>query len=177
MRFWWNLKWQTRYIFETSFWKSHSSVKYSSHPGYSYKRRVQWEARTIDNNNHITAALKANNSLTIVFVLLAGYSYERLDGSVRSDERFAAVRQFNSATSSTFVFLLSTRAGGLGLTLTAADTVIYDSYTANIYYSQFLLYPITAAVFAQKSYKKMSITALLAIKWTLGNLVLGYSVI
>lgn len=56
-----------------------------------------------------------------------GYSYERLDGSVRGDERNNAVKNFNS-DDSTFIFLLSTRAGGLGLNLTSADTVIfYDS--------------------------------------------------
>jgi SNF2 family DNA or RNA helicase len=43
------------------------------------------------------------------------YSYERLDGSVRGDERYSAVDRF--ATQDTFVFLLSTRAGGVGLNL------------------------------------------------------------
>jgi len=58
---------------------------------------------------------------------ITGYSYERLDGSIRGEERFSAVRNFNTA-SDTFVFLLSSRAGGQGLNLTAADTVIfYDS--------------------------------------------------
>jgi len=45
--------------------------------------------------------------------------YERLDGSVRSEERFASVKKFNESNE-TFVFLLSTRAGGLGINLTAA---------------------------------------------------------
>lgn len=58
---------------------------------------------------------------------LRDYSYERLDGSIRSDERNLAVKNFNE-NDSTFIFLLSTRAGGLGLNLTVADTVIfYDS--------------------------------------------------
>jgi hypothetical protein len=58
-----------------------------------------------------------------------GYSYERLDGSSRSEERFLAINNFNTTNANdTFVFLLSTRAGGVGLNLTAADTVIfYDS--------------------------------------------------
>jgi SNF2 family DNA or RNA helicase len=51
------------------------------------------------------------------------YSYERLDGSVRGDERYLAVKSFQD--DDTFVFLLSTRAGGVGLNLTAADTVIF----------------------------------------------------
>lgn len=44
------------------------------------------------------------------------------------NERQAAIDRFSSKDSKTFVFLLSTRAGGLGINLTAADTVIiYDS--------------------------------------------------
>ncbi|KAM9763192.1 chromodomain-helicase-DNA-binding protein 1-like [Menidia menidia] len=52
-----------------------------------------------------------------------GYSYERLDGSVRGEERNLAVKNFSSKD--VFVFLLSTRAGGVGVNLTAADTVIF----------------------------------------------------
>lgn len=52
-----------------------------------------------------------------------GHSYERLDGSVRGEERYAAINAF--AEQDTFVFLLSTRAGGVGLNLTQADTVLF----------------------------------------------------
>ncbi|VDN28567.1 unnamed protein product [Gongylonema pulchrum] len=52
------------------------------------------------------------------------YSYQRLDGSVRAEERFAAINRFQGDPE-TFCFLLSTRAGGLGLNLTGADTVIF----------------------------------------------------
>nr|XP_019935975.1 PREDICTED: chromodomain-helicase-DNA-binding protein 1-like [Paralichthys olivaceus] len=52
-----------------------------------------------------------------------GYSYERLDGSVRGEERNLAVKNFSS--NEIFIFLLSTKAGGVGLNLTAADTVIF----------------------------------------------------
>ncbi|XP_074636907.1 chromodomain-helicase-DNA-binding protein 1-like [Acropora palmata] len=53
-----------------------------------------------------------------------GYSYERLDGSVRGEERYLAIQNFND-TDGTFIFLLSTRAGGQGLNLMSADTVIF----------------------------------------------------
>lgn len=56
--------------------------------------------------------------------LYSGYSYERLDGSVRGEERFLAVKNF-SEDEETFIFLLSTRAGGQGLNLAGADTVIF----------------------------------------------------
>lgn len=62
--------------------------------------------------------------------LSAGYSYERLDGSVRGEERFTAIRNFNS-TDDTFIFLLSSRAGGQGLNLVAADTVIFYDHDFN----------------------------------------------
>ncbi|KAI5171981.1 hypothetical protein NEFER03_1246 [Nematocida sp. LUAm3] len=55
------------------------------------------------------------------------YLYERIDGTVRGDIRQAAIDRFSTDTNS-FVFLLCTRAGGVGINLTAADTVIiFDS--------------------------------------------------
>jgi chromodomain-helicase-DNA-binding protein 1 len=57
-----------------------------------------------------------------------GYNYQRLDGSTSSESRKRSMEHFNAPGSSDFVFLLSTRAGGLGLNLATADTVIlFDS--------------------------------------------------
>ena len=70
------------------------------------------------------------------YLHLRRWEYERLDGSARAEERWAAVSSFQGGGggggggggNAPFVFLLSTRAGGLGLNLTAANTVIfYDS--------------------------------------------------
>lgn len=59
---------------------------------------------------------------------LRGYSMERLDGSVRGNFRQAAIDRFNNPGSDTFAFLLSTRAGGVGINLIAASVVIlFDS--------------------------------------------------
>lgn len=56
-----------------------------------------------------------------------GHKTCRIDGAVAWQDRQAAMKQFNTEPD-TFAFLLSTRAGGLGINLTAADTVIiYDS--------------------------------------------------
>ncbi|WVQ92027.1 hypothetical protein IAS59_005835 [Cryptococcus gattii] len=55
-----------------------------------------------------------------------GIRYTRLDGQTKTDERQSLVDEFNDDTSIT-VFLLSTKAGGVGINLTAASVVvIYD---------------------------------------------------
>merc|ERR1712223_1104121 len=57
-----------------------------------------------------------------------GYRFLRLDGMTKADERADMLKVFNSKDSEYFIFLLSTRAGGLGLNLQTADTVvIFDS--------------------------------------------------
>ena len=61
---------------------------------------------------------------------LKGYPCERLDGSVHGDERQAAIDRFSDKEAdamASFVFLLSTRAGGVGINLTAADTCKFTS--------------------------------------------------
>ncbi|KAL1920993.1 uncharacterized protein VTP21DRAFT_11628 [Calcarisporiella thermophila] len=58
-----------------------------------------------------------------------GYNHERIDGSIRGEQRQAAIDRFSTRPlEESFVFLLCTRAGGVGINLTAADTVvIFDS--------------------------------------------------
>lgn len=56
-----------------------------------------------------------------------GYQFRRLDGTVSNDARREAMDEFQN-DASVDVFLLSTRAGGLGVNLVAADTcIIFDS--------------------------------------------------
>ncbi|KAI7662489.1 chromatin remodeling complex SWI/SNF component SWI2, partial [Hortaea werneckii] len=62
------------------------------------------------------------------FLRWRGLKYLRLDGSTKADDRSELLKEFNAPGSDYFCFLLSTRAGGLGLNLQTADTVIiYDS--------------------------------------------------
>ncbi|KAF8297763.1 hypothetical protein DL93DRAFT_2122689 [Clavulina sp. PMI_390] len=57
-----------------------------------------------------------------------GYKHFRLDGSTKPEERTELLVKFNKAETDVNLFMLSTRAGGLGLNLQTADTVIiYDS--------------------------------------------------
>lgn len=53
-----------------------------------------------------------------------GYLYKRLDGTTRLGDRITAIDEFNQDPD-IFIFILSTRAGGLGINLAAADTVIF----------------------------------------------------
>ncbi|XP_058876849.1 chromodomain-helicase-DNA-binding protein 3 isoform X1 [Acipenser ruthenus] len=62
------------------------------------------------------------------FLDFDGYKYERIDGGVTGALRQDAIDRFNAPGAPQFCFLLSTRAGGLGINLATADTVIiFDS--------------------------------------------------
>ncbi|XP_020936514.1 probable global transcription activator SNF2L1 isoform X15 [Sus scrofa] len=62
------------------------------------------------------------------YCMWRGYEYCRLDGQTPHEEREEAIEAFNVPNSSRFIFMLSTRAGGLGINLASADVVIlYDS--------------------------------------------------
>ncbi|XP_010680797.2 ATP-dependent DNA helicase DDM1 [Beta vulgaris subsp. vulgaris] len=57
-----------------------------------------------------------------------GFKVCRIDGSVKLEERKRQIKEFNDIDSDYRIFILSTRAGGLGINLTAADTcILYDS--------------------------------------------------
>lgn len=57
-----------------------------------------------------------------------GYQYCRIDGNTTGERRDSQMDEFNEEGSSKFAFLLSTRAGGLGINLATADIVIlFDS--------------------------------------------------
>ncbi|KAK8481637.1 hypothetical protein V6N12_033742 [Hibiscus sabdariffa] len=91
-----------------------------------------------DSGHRVLLFAQMTHTLDILqdFLELRKYSYERLDGSIRAEERFAAIRSFSkrsaegslnseSDQNAAFVFLISTRAGGVGLNLVAADTVVF----------------------------------------------------
>ena len=62
------------------------------------------------------------------YLTYKGYEFVRLDGSTNRVQRTLDLRVFNRPRSSIFIYLMSTRAGGLGLNCQTADTVIlYDS--------------------------------------------------
>ena len=53
-----------------------------------------------------------------------GYSFVRLDGSVKASDRTSIVRRFTDPQSDTFIFLLSAKAGGCGLNLIGANRLV-----------------------------------------------------
>eukprot|EP00611_Tribonema_gayanum_P023708 TRINITY_DN5050_c0_g1_i1.p1 TRINITY_DN5050_c0_g1~~TRINITY_DN5050_c0_g1_i1.p1 ORF type:complete len:1003 (+),score=418.58 TRINITY_DN5050_c0_g1_i1:2044-5052(+) len=62
------------------------------------------------------------------YCTLRGYRFRRIDGSVNRVRRAISIAEFQKQGSKVFIFIMSTRAGGLGITLTSADTVImFDS--------------------------------------------------
>ena len=92
----------------------------------------------------ILPALKKNGSKVLLFSQMTEllniiedylrwrtWNYFRIDGSVKLEDRQSQIDRFNSeprGSNEHFVFMLSTRAGGLGINLASADTVIlFDS--------------------------------------------------
>lgn len=62
------------------------------------------------------------------YCYLRDYQYCRIDGSTDHEDRINAIDDFNAPDSDKFIFLLTTRAGGLGINLTTADVVVlFDS--------------------------------------------------
>ncbi|KAK9497686.1 hypothetical protein O3M35_004364 [Rhynocoris fuscipes] len=62
------------------------------------------------------------------YLQLRHFPFQRLDGGIKGEMRKQALDHFNAENSPDFCFLLSTRAGGLGINLATADTVIiFDS--------------------------------------------------
>ena len=62
------------------------------------------------------------------YLRFRGYKFEKIDGGIKAKERQNAIDRFNDPSKKRDVFLLSTKAGGLGINLTSANcVVIYDS--------------------------------------------------
>ncbi|GAX78544.1 hypothetical protein CEUSTIGMA_g5984.t1 [Chlamydomonas eustigma] len=62
------------------------------------------------------------------YLIYRGYKYRRLDGSTNRIQRMIDIEVFNKPNSEVFIYILCTRAGGLGVNLQTADTcILYDS--------------------------------------------------
>ncbi|XP_014258775.1 ATP-dependent helicase brm isoform X2 [Cimex lectularius] len=136
---------QLRKLCNHPFMFHHIEEKYSDHIGTSGGVvsgpdlfRVSGKFELLDR---ILPKLKATSHRVLLFCQMTqlmtimedylgwrGFLYLRLDGTTKSEDRGDLLKKFNNPESEFFIFLLSTRAGGLGLNLQAADTVIiFDS--------------------------------------------------
>jgi SWI/SNF-related matrix-associated actin-dependent regulator of chromatin subfamily A member 5 len=62
------------------------------------------------------------------YCIMRGWRYCRFDGSTPRAKRNCVINQFNADGSDRFIFLMSTRSGGMGLNLQTADTcILFDS--------------------------------------------------
>ena len=104
------------------------------------RKLVQFDCGKLQQLAVLLRKLKAGGHRVLIFtqmskmldiletwINICGYSYLRLDGATKTDERQKLMDRYN-LTPKIFIFILATRAGGLGINLTGADTVIfYDS--------------------------------------------------
>ncbi|KAL8615035.1 SWI/SNF-related matrix-associated actin-dependent regulator of chromatin subfamily A member 5 [Nucella lapillus] len=86
--------------------------------------------RLKDNDSRVLIFSQMTRMLDILedYCFWKGYEYCRLDGSTPHEDRQKSILEYNDPESTKFIFMLSTRAGGLGINLASADIVIlYDS--------------------------------------------------
>ncbi len=101
------------------------------------KRLVQYDCGKLQELAELLARLQAGGHRVLIFTQMTRmldvletfltfhhYAYLRLDGSTRTDRRYALMERFNE-DKRLFCFILSTRSGGLGINLTGADTVVF----------------------------------------------------
>lgn len=103
-------------------------------------RLIQYDCGKLQTLNRLLRELKSGNHRVLIFTQMTrmldilesflnyhGHIYLRLDGTTKVEQRQVLMDRFNNDRR-IFVFILSTRSGGVGVNLTGADTVIfYDS--------------------------------------------------
>lgn len=110
-------------------------------PPYTTDEHLVYNSGKMMYLDKLLTEMKRRNSRVLIFTQMTRtldiledyctmreYEYRRIDGSTSAAERGEAIDEFNAENSEIFIFLLSTRAGGLGINLATADIVImYDS--------------------------------------------------
>lgn len=110
-------------------------------PPYTTDQHLVDNAAKMAVLDKLLARLKANGSRVLLFSQMSrmldiledycqwrGFEYCRIDGQTAHEDRIQAIDDYNRPNSDKFIFLLTTRAGGLGINLATADIVIlYDS--------------------------------------------------
>lgn len=110
-------------------------------PPYTTDEHLIYNSGKMIMLDKLLSRLKSQGSRVLIFSQMSrvldiledycffrGYKYCRIDGSTDHENRINAIDEYNRPGSEKFLFLLTTRAGGLGINLVTADTVIlYDS--------------------------------------------------
>jgi SWI/SNF-related matrix-associated actin-dependent regulator of chromatin subfamily A member 5 len=87
-------------------------------------------ARLKDQGSRVLVFSQMSRLLDILedYCVFRDFKYCRIDGGTAHEDRISAIDEYNKPDSEKFIFLLTTRAGGLGINLTSADIVVlYDS--------------------------------------------------
>jgi len=110
-------------------------------PPYTTDEHLVYNSAKMVMLDKLLTRMKAQGSRVLIFSQMSrvldiledysvfrGYQYCRIDGSTAHEDRIAAIDDYNKPDSEKFLFLLTTRAGGLGINLTTADIVVlFDS--------------------------------------------------
>uniref|UniRef100_A0A3Q1EFF5 SWI/SNF related BAF chromatin remodeling complex subunit ATPase 4a n=1 Tax=Acanthochromis polyacanthus TaxID=80966 RepID=A0A3Q1EFF5_9TELE len=136
---------QLRKICNHPYMFQHIEESFSEHLGYSggivsgpdlYRSSGKFELldrilpklRATDHKVLLFCQMTSLMTIMEDYFAYRNFKYLRLDGTTKAEDRGMLLKTFNDPASEYFVFLLSTRAGGLGLNLQSADTVIiFDS--------------------------------------------------
>jgi helicase SWR1 len=102
------------------------------------KRLIQYDCGKLQQLDLLLKKLKAGGHRALIFTQMSrmldileiflnlhGYTYLRLDGATRIDKRQMLMERFNNDPR-IFLFILSTRTGGLGVNLTGNHHVHFD---------------------------------------------------
>jgi len=110
-------------------------------PPYTTDEHLVYNATKMVMLDQLLKRMQAQGSRVLIFSqmsrvldiledysVMRGFQYCRIDGSTAHEDRIAAIDDYNKPESEKFLFLLTTRAGGLGINLTTADIVVlFDS--------------------------------------------------
>lgn len=110
-------------------------------PPYTTDEHLVYNSGKMSILDKLLKRMKADGSRVLIFSQMSRvldiledycvfreYNYCRIDGTTAHEDRIAAIDEYNKPDSDKFIFLLTTRAGGLGINLTTADIVVlFDS--------------------------------------------------
>lgn len=110
-------------------------------PPYTTDEHLVYNSQKLKVLDRLLKKLRSEGSRVLIFSQMSrlldiledycvfrDYQYCRIDGQTDHADRVKAIDEYNAPDSEKFVFLLTTRAGGLGINLTSADVVVlYDS--------------------------------------------------